>query len=88
MTSRSELQQQLTSYMETLFEIPPERVTLEARLIEDLDLDSIDIVELLVKLREVTGRRVAADDFKTVRTVGDVLDSIEKLLATDAAPID
>lgn len=88
MTSRSELQQQLTSYMETLFEIPPERVTLDARLIEDLDLDSIDIVELLVKLREVTGRRVTADDFKTVRTIGDVLDSIEKLLATDAAPID
>jgi acyl carrier protein len=88
MTSRGDLQQQLMSYLETLFEIPPERVTLDARLIEDLDLDSIDIVELLVKLRDVTGRRVTADDFKAVRTVGDVLDAIEKLLATDAAPSD
>ena len=40
--------------------------------------------ELLVKLREVTGRRVKAEDFKAVRTVGDVLDALEKLMATDA----
>jgi acyl carrier protein len=82
--SRAELHRQLTEFLQTLFEIPRERVTLEARLVEDLDLDSIDIVDLLVKLREVTGRRVKAEDFKTVRTVGDVLDSIEKLMAADA----
>ena len=86
--SRDELYRQLTGYLETLFEIPPERVTLDARLVEDLDLDSIDIVDLLVKLREVTGRRVNADEFKTVRTVGHVLDSIEKLMATDAVATD
>jgi hypothetical protein len=33
----------------------------------------------LVKLREVTGRRVKAEEFKTVRTVGDLLDSLENL---------
>lgn len=86
--SRDELYCQLTGYLETLFEIPSERVTLDARLIEDLDLDSIDIVDLLVKLREVTGRRVKAEEFKTVRTVGDVLDSIEKLMAADAVASD
>ena len=82
--SRDDLLRQLTEYLTTLFEIPAERVTLDSRLVEDLDLDSIDIVDLLVKLREVTGRRVKAEDFKTVRTVGDVLDSLEKLMATDA----
>ena len=86
--SRVDLHQQLTGYLETLFEIPPERVTMEARLVEDLDLDSIDVVDLLVKLRELTGRRVKAEDFKSVRTVGDVLDSIEKLMATDATAAD
>ena len=86
--SRDELYRQLSGYLETLFEIPSERVTLDARLVEDLDLDSIDIVDLLVKLREVTGRRVKAEEFKTVRTVGDVLDSIEKLMAADAVATD
>jgi acyl carrier protein len=81
---RDDLHRQLAAYLETLFEIPPERVTLEARLVEDLDLDSIDVVDLVVKLRELTGRRIKAEDFKHVRTVGDVLDSVEKLLATDA----
>jgi acyl carrier protein len=81
---RDDLQRQLTENLQILFEIPPERVTRDARLIEDLDLDSIDIVDLLVKLREITGRRVKAEEFKTVRTVGDVLDSIERLMAADA----
>lgn len=88
MLSRDELLRKLTEYMETLFEIPPERVTQDALLVEDLDLDSIDVVDLLVKLRELTGRRVKAEEFKSVRTIGDVLDIIEKLLATDAPASD
>lgn len=84
MLSRAELLLQLTDYLETMFEIPRERATEDARLVEDLDLDSIDIVDLVVKLRDVTGRRVKAEEFKTVRSIGDVLDAIEKLLATDA----
>jgi acyl carrier protein len=86
--SRDELHRQLIGYLETLFEIPKERATLDARLVEDLDLDSIDIVDLVVKLREVTGRRVKAEEFKAVRTIGDVLDAIEHLLATDAPETD
>ncbi len=84
MLSRAELLLQLTDYLETMFEIPRERATEDVRLVEDLDLDSIDIVDLVVKLRDVTGRRVKAEEFKTVRSIGDVLDAIEKLLATDA----
>jgi acyl carrier protein len=85
---RDEWLQQLTGYLHTMFEIAPERVTLDAHLVDDLDLDSIDIVDLVVKLRDVTGRRIKAEDFKSVRTVGDVLDAIEKLLATDAPASD
>ena len=53
----------------------------EAHLIDDLDLDSIDTVDLVVKLQDLTGRRVKPDEFKAVRTVRDVVDAIEKLLA-------
>ena len=51
MLSRAELLLQLTDYLETMFETPRERATEDARLVEDLDLDSIDIVDLVVKLR-------------------------------------
>jgi acyl carrier protein len=86
--SRDDLHGQLTEHLATLFEIPPERVSLDARLVDDLDLDSIDIVDLLVKLREVTGRRVKAEEFKTVRTVGDLLDSLESLMTVDVDAAD
>lgn len=88
MLSRNELHRQLAEYLEALFEIPADRVTEDAHLIDDFGLDSIDTVDLLVKLRELTGRRIKAEDFKTVRTVGDVLDNIETLMATDAPTSD
>jgi acyl carrier protein len=64
-----------------MFEVPPEKVTLDARLFEDLDLDSIDAIDLMVKLQELTGRKMKPEEFKTVRTVGDVLDRVHVLLA-------
>ena len=70
--------------MEELFDIPPEKVTPESKLFEELDLDSIDAVDLIVKLQEITGRRIKPEQFKAVRTVGDVLDCVEKLLAENA----
>jgi acyl carrier protein len=51
-------------------------VTPGARLFEDLELDSIDAVELVVKLQSYTGRKIAPAEFKTVRTVGDIVDRL------------
>ena len=61
------------------FEIDPAAVVREARLYEDLDIDSIDAVDLIVRLRETTGKRVPPEKFKAVRTVGDVVDVLENL---------
>ena len=84
--SHDEILKQLTGMLGELFEIPPEKVKPEAKLFEELDLDSIDAIDLVVKLQNMTGRRIAPQDFKNVRTVGDVLDCVEKLLAVDAPP--
>jgi acyl carrier protein len=78
--SQDEVYKRLQEYLEELFEIPPERVSRDARLYEDLDLDSIDAVDLVVKLQELTGRRIAPKEFKSVRTVGDVVDRVHDLL--------
>lgn len=63
------------------FEIEPARVNRDAHLYNDLGLDSIDAVDLAIKLQEMTGKRIKPDDFKTVRTVNDVIGAVHKLLA-------
>jgi acyl carrier protein len=83
--SRDAVLNQLREFLQVMFEIPPERVTAEARLFEDLDLDSIDAVDLVVKLQELTGQRIRPEAFKAVRTVGDVVNCVEDLLAVNAA---
>lgn len=63
-----------------LFDIDAQAIELEARLYEDLDIDSIDAVDLVVELKQFTGRRINPDDFKAVRTVGDVVSAVERLM--------
>lgn len=69
------------------FELDPAKITPAARLQEDLDLDSIDAVDLVIKLQELTGRKVSPEDFKEVRTVGDVQRVIEKLLTAQPTSV-
>jgi acyl carrier protein len=63
-----------------MFEVPADRITLEARLFEELDLDSIDSVDLVVRLQNLTGKKIRPEQFKTVRTVSDVVDRVHDLL--------
>lgn len=62
------------------FELDAEQVQLDAHLYEDLDLDSIDAVDLVVKLRELTGKKIEPDAFKAVRTVANVVDEVYALI--------
>ena len=66
------------------FELDRAKLVPEARLFEDLDLDSIDAVDLVVRLQQQTGLKVKAEDFKAIRTLGDVADVIVKLAAEQA----
>ena len=80
MLSRDEVYRRLARYLTDMFEVPEEKIRSEARLYEELDLDSIDALDLVVKLQEITGRRISPHEFKTVRTVGDVVDRVTALL--------
>ncbi len=62
------------------FEIDGARVVPEARLNEDLDIDSIDAVDLIVKLKPLVGKRLRPEVFKSVRTVGDVVEALHALV--------
>jgi acyl carrier protein len=76
---RDEVLSRIKGYMVSLFDTPEEAITLDADLQKDLDLDSIDAVDLIVKLQEFTGLKIKPDEFKTVRTVGDVVNRIYDL---------
>ena len=78
--TRDELYAKLVEVLERTFDIEPERIHLDARLGEDLDIDSIDAVDLLVELKPITGVRLQPEAFKSVRTLRDVLDALVALL--------
>ncbi|OSQ42691.1 MULTISPECIES: acyl carrier protein [unclassified Thalassospira] len=80
--SRQEVYQQLHDYLVDLFEVPSESISPDARLMEDLDLDSIDAVDLIVKFQERVGKKIPAMEFKSVRTVDDVVEKIHALVNT------
>ena len=76
MVSKSDIAMVLSKYLQDLFDLPTEKLILNARLSDDLDLDSIDAIDLVVKLQEYTGRKISPSEFKSVRTIGDVVDKI------------
>jgi acyl carrier protein len=76
-----ELLQQLRDILQRQFEIDAQQVTPAARLREDLDLDSIDAVDLTLELNRLTGRKLDVAIFRQARTVADVLASAQAALA-------
>ncbi|MDD2724151.1 MAG: acyl carrier protein [Methylovulum sp.] len=80
MNDRDEILAAVHKIMLEMFEIDAGQVTLEARLYDDLDFDSIDAVDMIVKLKELTQRELKLEDFKTARTVGDVVESIFRIM--------
>lgn len=62
------------------FECDPKVLVPDARLVEDLDLDSIDAVDLIVRLQKIIQKKVDPNDFKQIRTLQDVVVAIEKIV--------
>ncbi len=71
---------ELRATLAELFELDPARVTLDARLSDDLEIDSIDAIDLMDRLRRQTGRKISVESFRSVRTVGDLVQALHKLL--------
>lgn len=80
MNNQEEIYEKIASVLEELFEVDPAHITPEANLYQDLDIDSIDAVDLVVELKKITGKKIQPDDFKAVRTVQDVVDAVLALV--------
>lgn len=83
--TRSEIFAELKSTLIEQFEVEPMAVRPEARLFEDLELDSIDAIDMAVKVQSMTGERVEERTLRALRTVGDLVELIERTLVEKAA---
>lgn len=78
--SKEEIFQWVVQTLHEMFEIDEAAITPGANLYTDLDIDSIDAVDLAVKVKEYTGKRLQPETFKAVRTVDDVVNALAALL--------
>lgn len=81
--TEQEIQKVLTNALVSLFEIDAEKITLDTHLYQDLEIDSIDAIDLIDYIKRQTGYKLQAEDFRNVRTVRDVIDAVKKLSAAN-----
>ena len=77
---REEIFQRIAAILHDTFDIEPSRITPEAMLGGDLDIDSIDAVDLIVQLKPMLGGNLRPEAFKAVRSVQDVVDTVYAML--------
>ncbi len=80
MNSKEEIYSKLSEIMVELFEVEESAIEPNANLYEELGIDSIDAVDLVVKLKEITGKRIQPEEFKSARTIQDVVDAVYGLV--------
>ena len=80
MTAQNAIYEEVSALLIKLFEVDAQAIQPEARLYEDLELDSIDAVDMIVHLQKKIGKKIKPEEFKAVRTVQDVVDAVERLL--------
>ena len=80
MMTEQEVQKQIVDILVADFEIDAAKLKPETNLFTELDLDSIDAVDLVVRLQQATGKKVNPEDFKQIRTLGDVTQAVLKLV--------
>ena len=78
--TKDEILKAICKVLEEEFECDPSKLNADTTLFEELDLDSIDAVDLVVRLQNMTGLKVKAEDFKQIRTIGDDAPVTEKLM--------
>lgn len=82
--NKDELYLWVVDMLHDMFELDKSTITLQSNLYTELDIDSIDAVDIVVKLNQMTGKRIQPDVFREVRTVADVVEVLADLLTHEA----
>lgn len=78
---RSELEEKLMALMSSELEIPREKITLEATFGDDLEVDSLGVVELLMALEDEFGIEIPDEEAEGITTVGEAIDLVQAKLS-------
>ena len=78
--SKEEIFNNLCAILEAEFEIDKSLLKSDADLFKDLDLDSIDMVDLAVRLQQYTDKRLTPEEFKKIRTVNDIVETVYSMI--------
>ena len=78
--SKDEIYNKLCEILSEEFEIDNSLMSGEANLFTDLELDSIDVVDLAVRLQQFTEKRISPEEFKQIKTMNDVTEAIYSLI--------
>lgn len=77
--SKQEILDHINGVLIDLFEIEEEKLVPDAKLYDDLDIDSIDTIDLLIELKKFVGKDIDADAFVDARTLDEVAEVIHKM---------
>ena len=78
--TREEIEKELKDILVNDFEIDEAKITPDANLFEDLEFDSIDAVDLAVRLQDYTKKKISPNNFKQIKTINDVICAIEEIV--------
>ena len=79
--TKAEIEQKIKDILVSDFEVDAAKLTPDVNLFTDLDLDSIDAVDLVVRLQQEVKKKVNPEEFRKIRTLRDVVDAVEKLVS-------
>ena len=82
--TKEQISDELKKILTGELEIKEELITPDANLFEDLDLDSIDAVDIAVRMQKYTDKKLTVDEFKKIRTVNDVVETVYGMLNSDS----
>ncbi|GIX34860.1 MAG: acyl carrier protein [Lysobacteraceae bacterium] len=71
-----EIYEQVVAILHSAFDVDPATISPSTRLFDDLDIDSIDAVDLIVRLKPLVGGNLSPEAFRSVRTIQDVVDAL------------
>ncbi|EIK46011.1 putative acyl carrier protein [Cellvibrio sp. BR] len=83
--TRDSLLTRIADILQEQFDVEPGSITLDSRLREDLDIDSIDAVNLMIELKSITAKQITLENFHQVKTIGDLIDAILAFLSQENA---
>lgn len=76
----AEIESKIKTILAAEFDVDVAALKPETNLFTELDLDSIDAVDLVVRIQQETGKKVNPDDFRQIRTFADVVQAVDKLV--------